>query len=62
MLTIIRHARLIKTQKTIKLLEYTSVDLLPWFKNKRMRANADKSHLLVNSKEKVFAKIGPCDI
>lgn len=44
------------------MLEDTSVDLLPWFKNNGMQANANKSHLLVNSKEKLCAKVGPCDI
>ena len=29
------------------------------FKNNGMKANADKRHLLVNSKEKVCTKIGP---
>ena len=40
-------------EKIIKVLENTSVDLLKWFKNNGMKANADKCHLLVNSKEKV---------
>ena len=44
----------------IKVQKETSVDLLTWFKNNdEMRANADKCYLLVNSKEKVCAKIGP---
>ena len=50
------------TEKIIKVLEHASVELLTWFKNNGMKANADKSHLLVNSKEKVCAKIGPHDI
>ena len=41
------------SEKIIKVLENTSVDLLIWFKNNGMKANADKCHLLVNSKEKV---------
>ena len=45
-----------------KLLENTSVELLKWFKNNGMKANADKDHLRVNSKEKVCAKIGPYDL
>ena len=45
-------------EKIIKVLEHTSVDLLTWFKNNGMKANADKCHLLVNSKRKVCAKIG----
>ena len=49
-------------EKTIKVLEHTSVDLLIWFKNNGMKANADKYHLLVNSEKKVFDKIGPNDI
>ena len=53
----------IKTlKKIIKVLENTSVDLLKWFKNNGMKANADKCHLLVNSKEKVCTKIGPYNI
>ena len=35
-------------EKTIKVFENTSVDLLKWFKNNGMKANADKCHLLVN--------------
>ena len=46
-------------QKIIKVLENTSVNLLKWFKNNGIKANADKCHLLVNSKEKVCTKIGP---
>lgn len=49
-------------ENIIEVLEDTSVDLLPWFKNNGMQANADKSHLLVNSKEKLCAEVGPCDI
>ena len=30
-------------KKIIKVLEHTSVDLLTWFKNNGMKANADKS-------------------
>ena len=49
-------------KKIIKVLENTSVDLLTWFKNNRMKSSAGKCHLLINIKEKVFAKIGTCDI
>ena len=49
-------------EKTIKVLEDTSVDLLTWFQNNGMKSNGDNGHLLVNSKERVHAKIGPCDI
>ena len=35
-------------EKIIKVLENTSVDLLKWFKNNGMKANADKCYLLVN--------------
>ena len=49
-------------EKIIKVLENTSVDLLKWFKNNGMKANADKCHLLVNSKEKGCTKIGPYNI
>ena len=49
-------------EKIIKVLENTSVDLLKWFKNNGMKANADKCHLLVNSKEKVCTKIGSYNI
>ena len=48
--------------KTIKILENASVDVLTWFKNNGMKANTDKCHLLVNSKEKVYTKIGPYNI
>ena len=45
-------------KKIIKVLKNTSVDLLKLFKNNGMIANADKCHLLVNSKEKGCTKIG----
>ena len=35
---------------------------MTWFENNGMKANADKCHLLVNSKKKVFTKIGPYNI
>ena len=35
---------------------------MTWFKNNGIKANADKYHLLVNSKEKVCTKIGPYNI
>ena len=35
---------------------------MTWFKNSEMKANTDKCHLLVNSKEKVHTKIGPYNI
>ena len=50
------------SEKLIKALDATSADLLTLPKNNEMKANADKCHLLVNTKEKVRAKIGPCDI
>ena len=60
MLTTILRTHYIKTlKKIIKVSENTSVDLLKWFKNNGMKANADKYHLLVNSTEKVCTKIGP---
>ena len=34
--------------------EHTSIELLTWFKNNGMKVNADKCHLLVNSKESVY--------
>ena len=43
-------------EKIIKVLKDTPVDLLTWFRN------TDKCHSLVNSKEKVCAKIRPCGI
>ena len=43
-------------EKVIELLEDTCVDLLTWFKSSEMKANADKCHLLVNSKDKACAK------
>ena len=46
----------------IKVLEHISVELLTWFKNNGMKPNTDKSHLRVNSKEKVCAKIGPYNL
>ena len=45
-----------------KLLENISVDLFTQVKNNGMQANADKCHLLVNSKDQMCAKIEPCDI
>ena len=44
-------------EETIKVLENTSFDLTTQFKNNGMKANTDKCHLLVNSKEKMRAKI-----
>ena len=41
----------------IKLLEDTSIDLLTCFKNNEMKVNADKCHLLVSSKEKLYDKL-----
>ena len=35
---------------------------MAWFKKNEMKANADKCHLLVNSKEKVCTEIGPYNI
>ena len=35
---------------------------MTWFKNNGIKANADKYHLVVNSKEKVCTKIGPYNI
>ena len=51
----------ISPEKIVKVLEQTYVDLLTWLKNNGMKPNVDKC-LLVNSKEKVCAKIGPYDI
>ena len=34
---------------------------MTWFKNNGMKANADKFHPLVNSKEKFWAKVISCD-
>ena len=63
MLTTILRTQYIKTlKKIIKVLENTSVDLLKWFKNNGMKANADKCYPLVNSKEKVYTKIGSYNI
>ena len=63
MLTTILRTHYIKTlRKIIKVTENTSVDLSKWFKNNGIKANADKCHLLVNSKEKVCTKIGPYNI
>ena len=61
MLTTILRTQSIKTlKKLLKVLESTSVDLLTWFKNNGMKVNADKCHLLVNSK--VSTKTGPYNI
>ena len=49
-------------KKIIKVLEHISVDLLKWFKNNGMKANANKCDLLANSKERACAKFGPHDI
>ena len=35
---------------------------MKWFKDNGMKANAEKCHLLVNSKQKVCTKIGPYNI
>ena len=56
--TILRIQYLKNPKKIIKVLKNTSVDLLKLFKNNGMIANADKCHLLVNSKEKGCTKIG----
>ena len=44
------------------MLRDTLVDFFTLFKTNGMKANTDKCHLLVNTKENVCAKIGPCDI
>ena len=44
------------------MLKDASVDFFTLFKTNGMKANTDKCHLLVNTKENVCAKIGPCDI
>ena len=49
-------------ERIIKVVENTSVDLLKWLRNNGMKANADKCHLLVNSKGKVCTKIGSHNI
>ena len=43
-------------EKVIEVLEDTCVDLLTWFESSEMNANADKCHLLVNSKDKACTK------
>ena len=62
MLTTILRTQYIKTlKKIIEVLENTSVELLTWFKNNEIKVNADKCHLLLNSKEKTYAKAKPYD-
>ena len=46
----------------MKVLENTFVDLLKRFQNNGRKVNADKCHLLVNSKEKECTKIGSYNI
>ena len=43
-------------KKIIEVLEDTCVDLLTWFESNKVKANADKCHLLVNSRDKACAK------
>ena len=49
-------------EKIIKVLENTSANLLKWFESNGRKAYAAKCHVLVNSKEKVWAKVGSYNI
>ena len=44
-------------EDVITCLERTAGDLFAWFNNNAMKANADKCHLLLNTKEKLKANI-----
>ena len=44
-------------EEVIQKLELTTNNLLEWFKNNHMKANADKCHLLVTRDTDVIAKI-----
>ena len=44
-------------EDVITCLERTAGDLFAWFNNNGMKANADKCHLLLNTKEKLKANI-----
>ena len=49
-------------EEVIQKLELTTNNLLEWFKNNHMKANADKCHLLVTRDTDVIAKIGEFDV
>ena len=49
-------------EEVIQKLELTTNNLFEWFKNNRMKANADKCHLLVTRDTDVTAKIGEFDV
>ena len=49
-------------EEVIQKLELTTSNLFKWFKNKHMKANADKCHLLVTRDTDVATKIGELDV
>ena len=49
-------------EEVIPKLELTTNNLFEWFKNNHMKANANKSHLLVTTDTDVTAKIGEFDV
>ena len=49
-------------ENVIKALENVSEKLLLWFKNNGMKANADKCHLILSTKDSLTALIGESEI
>ena len=49
-------------EQVIQKLELITNDLFEWFKDNRMKANANKCHLLVTRENDVTAKIGEFDV
>ena len=49
-------------ENTTEVLADTSIDLFTWFKNNGVKANVEKVHIVVISKDKVFTKIRLYDI
>ena len=49
-------------ENTTEVLADTSIDLFTWFKNNGVKANVEKVHIVVISKDKEFTKIRLYDI
>ena len=49
-------------ENTTEVLADTSMDLFTWFKNNGVKANVEKVHIVVISKDKEFTKIRLYDI
>ena len=49
-------------ENTTEVLADTSLDLFTWFKNNGVKANVEKVHIVVISKDKEFTKIRLYDI